>query len=108
MSNDFREPVGQNVGMAETSNEEQLFNNALCARVRKWREEMNWTAAQMATALGVPAERYRKYEYRSPLPPYLMERFCLITDSTLEELITGKQRRRPAPPTPVRPIARRA
>jgi hypothetical protein len=44
----------------------------------------------MATALGVPAERYRKYEYRSPLPHYLLERFALIVGRDLDYLLTGK------------------
>jgi hypothetical protein len=44
----------------------------------------------MATALGVPAERYRKYEYRSPLPHYLIERFALIVGRDIEFILTGK------------------
>lgn len=71
-------------------NAEFIFNNELCGRVKRLREERGWTAAQMATALGVPAERYRKYERRSPLPAYLMERFCLAANTSLEYLITGK------------------
>lgn len=51
----------------------------------------------MATALGVPSDRYRKYEYRSPLPAYLMERFALIVGCDLEYLITGKVRRSTSP-----------
>ena len=83
--------------MAE-SKQEAHFNNDLCARVKQLREEKGWTAAQMAIALGVPAERYRKYEVRSPLPGYLMERFCIITDTTLENLILGTPRKRANPP----------
>lgn len=71
-------------------NDELLFNNGLCERVKALRLRKNWTAAQMATALGIPAERYRKYESRSPLPTYLMERFCLIAGCDLEYLVTGK------------------
>ncbi|MFN3169269.1 MAG: helix-turn-helix domain-containing protein [Hyphomicrobiales bacterium] len=78
-------------------NDELRFNEALCARVHQWRREKNWTAAQMATALGIPAERYRKYEKRSPLPPYLMERFCLVCDATLENLVIGIPRNRQRP-----------
>lgn len=72
------------------NNEEALFNDALCARVHRLRNERGWTAQQMATALGVPAERYRKYEYRSPLPHYLMERFALIVGREIEYVLTGK------------------
>jgi hypothetical protein len=44
----------------------------------------------MATALGIPAERYRKYEYRTPLPHYLLERFALIVGRDIEYLLLGK------------------
>jgi transcriptional regulator with XRE-family HTH domain len=79
------------------TNDELVFNNDLCARVKQWREEKNWTAAQMATALGIPPDRYRKYEYRTPMPAYLMERFCLITDTTLDNLLRGTPRSRTVP-----------
>jgi len=74
-------------------NEEARFNDALCARVHRLRGERGWTAAQMATALGVPPDRYRKYEYRSPLPHYLLERFALIVGRDVEYLVTGKTAR---------------
>lgn len=72
------------------NNEEAIFNDALCARVKELRHRKGWTSQEMAIALGVPADRYRKYEYRSPLPAYLMERFCLITHSDFTFLLTGK------------------
>lgn len=83
--------------MAE-SNQEKAFNEALCARVFQFRKETGMTAEQMAIALGVPPDRYRKYESRSPLPAYLMHRFCLITHVDLENLIAGKARGRAAAP----------
>lgn len=75
------------------SPQELQFNEELCARVHRLRNERGWTSEQMATALGVPAERYRKYEYRSPLPGYLMERFALIVGCDLPYLLTGKGQR---------------
>ena len=72
------------------NNEEAIFNDNICARVHRLRNERGWTAQQMATALGVPAERYRKYEYRSPLPHYLIERFALIVGRDVEYVLTGK------------------
>ena len=71
-------------------NVESLFNAAYQARVREAREARKWTAEQMATALGIPADRYRKYETRSPLPAYLIERFCLIAGVDLHWLLTGR------------------
>lgn len=79
--------------LSMTNNEELAFNEALCARVHRLRNERGYTSAQMATALGCPADRYRKYEYRSPLPAYLMERFCIVAGCDLEHLITGKLRK---------------
>jgi transcriptional regulator with XRE-family HTH domain len=80
------------------SNEELAFNEALISRVKQWREEKGWTAEQMAIALGIPAARYRKYESRTPLPAYLFQRFCLITETDLENLLFGKPRPRANPP----------
>lgn len=79
--------------------DEAMFNESLCARVHELRNERGWTAAQMATALGVPPERYRKYEYRSPIPAYLMERFALIVGCDLDYLLTGKYNRNHKPET---------
>lgn len=73
-------------------NRELLFNETLVQRTHDLRKGRGWTAEQMATALGVPVERYRKYEKRSPLPAYLMERFCLIVDCDLDYLLTGRRR----------------
>jgi hypothetical protein len=70
--------------------EEAAFNEALCARVHRLRNDRGWTSQQMATALGVPPDRYRKYEYRSPMPHYLVERFALIVGRDVEYILTGK------------------
>jgi transcriptional regulator with XRE-family HTH domain len=69
---------------------EAEFNENLCARIHRLRNERGWTAGQMATALGVPADRYRKYEYRSPLPHYLIEQFAVIVGRDVEYVLTGK------------------
>lgn len=75
------------------SNEERLFNEALCARVKYLRNGRGVTAEEMAKALGVPAERYRKYEARSPLPQYLIERFSIIVGRDIEYVLTGNIRK---------------
>lgn len=89
---------GQNGGMANL--DELQFNNAYIARVRELREAKDWTAEQMAIALGVPPERYRKYESRSPLPPYLIERFALIVDRDVQYILTGRSFRQAQLPKP--------
>ncbi|MGL5362629.1 MAG: helix-turn-helix domain-containing protein [Bosea sp. (in: a-proteobacteria)] len=80
-----------------TASEELLFNQAYSARIRELRLERGWTADQMATALGVPADRYRKYEVRSPMPLYLVERFALIVARDVSYVVTGKSERQAAP-----------
>lgn len=76
--------------MANTPRELQ-FNQAYIARVKALREAKGWTSEQMAIALGIPAERYRKYESRSPLPTYLLEAFAQITDADPLYVLTGKR-----------------
>jgi transcriptional regulator with XRE-family HTH domain len=78
-----------------TTNDERLFNEALGARVAGLRKEKDWTAEQMAIALGIPAARYRKYEGRTPLPGYLIPRLAAITSRTVEYILTGRDDRPP-------------
>lgn len=82
-------------------NRELQFNEQIVARTHRLRNERGWTAEQMATALGIPAERYRKYEYRTPLPHYLIEQFATIVGRDIEYVLTGRTTRRtsPTPPT---------
>lgn len=75
-------------------NRELQFNETFVARVHRLRKERGWTAEQMATALGIPPDRYRKYEYRTPLPHYLIEQFATIVGRDVEYLLTGRVARR--------------
>lgn len=87
------------------------FNTAICRRVRQERERKVWTQAQMAEALGVGVEAYRKYEVRSPLPAALLHRFSLISGRSIQYLVTGQDAlnagpgRRRSPPKTKSPIA---
>lgn len=76
-----------------TENEQLIFENALCERTRALRDGKGWTAEQMAIALGIPPDRYRKYETRSPLPQYLIPRFSQVVDRSIEYVLTGKERK---------------
>jgi len=53
----------------------------------------------MAEALGIESDRYKKYETRTPMPHWLIARFCLLTDSEPAELLAvdkvGKPRATP-------------
>lgn len=70
----------------------------MLARVQQLRKDRGYTAEQMAIALGVPPDRYRKYEIRTPLPHYLIERFAIIVNRDVEYILTGKSSRPPKRP----------
>lgn len=77
---------------------EASFNEAYCLRVKTLREKRGFTAEKMAIALGIPADRYRKYEVRSPMPAYLIEQFSIIAETNIEFVLTGRaNRQRPDP-----------
>lgn len=75
-------------GMADLDDEAR-FNEKYCARVRRLRDGLGWTAEQMAIRLGIPPDRYRKYEVRSPMPPYLVPRFAGLVDRSMAFILTG-------------------
>ncbi len=79
------------------SESEREFNRQYCLRIKQARGEGGFTQETMAKALGIPKERYAKYENRSPMPAYLLERFSLITRADIAWLITGRR--------PVMPLA---
>jgi hypothetical protein len=68
---------------------ESTFNQAYIARTKALRLRRFPSSELMARALGIPHDRYRKYESRSPLPPYLIERFALIAGCDVEFLVSG-------------------
>ena len=72
---------------------ENEYNAALCERVRHLRKRRSLSSKEMAEVLGILADRYRKYESRSPLPPYLWERFALVVGVSISFLATGKHER---------------
>ena len=69
-------------------NEQQVFNEALCARVAMLRG--SWTQSKMAKLLGIPIDRYKKYETRTPLPHYLIERFATLVGRDIAYVLTGE------------------
>ncbi len=79
------------------------FNIEFVRRVKGTRKATGWTQASMAEALGIPFERYKKYEQRSPLPHYLIAKFCELTLSDIRYLMTGNHSAAPLGT----PIARR-
>lgn len=83
--------------MAE--NEELAYIVGLCGRVNELRIERGFTQESMAAALGVPYERYKKYETRTPIPMYLIEHFAQLVGRDVQYIVTGisSVRRAPAP-----------
>jgi len=100
MADDFTETIRMAAVTA------RAFNAEYCQRVRALREARGFSQEQMADALGIPADRYRKYEGRSPLPAYLIPRFALIVGRDIEFVVTGRPARRTAAPLPVAPVRR--
>ena len=62
------------------------WKKRFCQRTAELRDAHGWTQQQMADALAIPVERYKKYEQRSPLPHHLVPRFCLILGADMAEL----------------------
>lgn len=78
------------------------FQSQFCARTKLARQEAGHTIESMATALVILKTTYAKYEYRTPMPHHLVERFCLITQVDIDWLYTGTTR---APRSRGRPVA---
>lgn len=61
---------------------------AYISRVKQLRIERGFTQRQMAGALQIPLERYKKYEQRSRLPPELLQPFAAIVGCPVERILT--------------------
>lgn len=83
----------------KTDPAEKSFNAALRKRLRDLRERRGLTQSQMATALGIETDRYRKYETRSMIPAFYLLRAAIICGASVEYLVTGQDagRKRPLP-----------
>lgn len=64
------------------------WKRKFCERTAELRDARGLTQSEMAEALGIPVERYKKYENRSPLPQWLTARFCIIAGCELADLYT--------------------
>ena len=63
-----------------------IWKRKFCERTAELRDARGWTQQQMADALAIPLERYKKYEKRSPLPQWLVARFALLVDREISDL----------------------
>lgn len=66
-------------------------------RTAELRVARGMTQQEMADALNIPLERYKKYEQRSAMPVYLVARFAAIVGRDIEFVIAGKSSRRRGP-----------
>lgn len=94
MSPDCAPRWRHNLGMKESPTELE-FRSALQGRMVELRNKLGWSQETMAKALGVPFERYKKYETRSPLPVYLIPTFAQLTSCDVDYLLLGKVKARP-------------
>ena len=62
------------------------FKTQFCDRTKTLRERRGLTQAQVAHALGIEIDRYKKYEQRSPMPHEFVTRFCIVVGAQLDEL----------------------
>lgn len=94
---DLRGDLPDTVSMKVTASTtpSSIFNVAFCARTKELRKARGWTQAQMAEALGIEKAAYSKYENRSPLPHWLIPRFCLFCDASPDEMFTVNVKIRP-------------
>lgn len=68
---------------------ERAFNRRFCLAVRKARDDANLTQAETAMRLGIPRQRYRRYESSTPMPHNLLIAFTTLTQTTIGRLFTA-------------------
>jgi DNA-binding XRE family transcriptional regulator len=66
---------------------EANFNERFISAVKIARIGAGFTQVEMARKLSINLDAYKKYETRSPLPHYLIARFCLHTGRSLADLL---------------------
>jgi DNA-binding XRE family transcriptional regulator len=69
-----------------TKQGEETWERRFCRRLKELREAVGWTQEQMAAAIGVEKENYKKYETRSPLPHRHVARLCLLVGISVDDL----------------------
>ena len=72
-------------------NQEVVYLLGLLQRTIAARKARGWSQRFVADALGIPLERYKKYEQRTAIPVHLIERFCLLTGTDILFFVTGKK-----------------
>lgn len=71
---------------------EDDFNARFRERLATTRKELKWTHQKMAHMLGIRRETYKKYEYRSAFPLYLLPRLIFVTEQPYSYWLLGQGR----------------
>ena len=71
---------------------EVAYNKRFTQRIKTRRQKSGYTAEKMAFRLGIKETQYAKYESRSPMSLYLLEKFAYVTKTDLHYLVTGFER----------------
>lgn len=91
VSRDYEPPNSDNRGMADRTSE-TAETLAFIARVRSAREAKFRTQRPVYSFLGIPQDQYKHYELTRPLPRRFIPKFCLITERSMEWLLTGEEK----------------
>jgi DNA-binding XRE family transcriptional regulator len=70
--------------------DEAAFKRAFNERIAKLRTGAGITQAQAAAALGIRLQAYQHFEYRSPMPAYLIAAFAAFVGSDIDFVLTGE------------------
>lgn len=77
---------------------------AFRARLKTLRTDLGYSQEEMATALGLSKANYQKYEDRSKFPLHKLEPLALVTQTSIEFVVTGRARK--AKLTPLRVVSK--
>lgn len=89
LSYDCGTGLGDNAAMAKRASESEE-NEAFIARVRAAREAKFSTQKPVYQFLGITQGQYKHYETGRPLQRRYVPKFCIITEVSMEWLLTGE------------------
>ena len=69
---------------------EDAYYAAFRARLKALRKDLGYSQSQMAEAIGISLDRYKKYETRDRFPPHLLNKLALNSHRPLEYVVTGR------------------
>ena len=77
--------IADNLGAMADMTDAQ-FKEAFCSRTKELRERTGRTQEAVARALGILADRYGKWETRSPMPHSFIPAFAMICGVTIDDM----------------------